>query len=122
MAEPKPEYAERLKREKIQADFLVDLQAVLNKWSAEIQGTCDGHFEVTVYSPLFDQPYNPDHPLVVFTDSYLAASTPPEKHLEPGEPRDWNQPTLESFVENNYWHGPEDAIGDIRLYITKHKQ
>jgi hypothetical protein len=45
----------------------------------------------------------------------------PDETPEPGEPRDWDQPTLEAFVENNYWHNPEDAIGDIRLFINKHR-
>lgn len=73
MTEPTPEYAERLKREKIRADFLADLQAVLNKWYAEIQGTYDGTVEYTVYSPLCRAGYDPEKPMVEFTDSYLAA-------------------------------------------------
>jgi NTP pyrophosphatase (non-canonical NTP hydrolase) len=38
---------------------------------------------------------------------------------QPGEPRNWEFETLEDFVKGNYWHNPEDAIGDIRLFITK---
>lgn len=41
---------------------------------------------------------------------------------EPGLPRSWNHHTLEAFVENNYWHNPADAIGDIRLFISRQKE
>lgn len=36
-------------------------------------------------------------------------------------PINWDFPTLEQFVENNYWWNAKDAIGDIRLYINKSK-
>lgn len=34
----------------------------------------------------------------------------------------WCFKTLEQFVENNYWENPEDAIGDIRKFITINKE
>jgi hypothetical protein len=30
----------------------------------------------------------------------------------------WEFPTLKTFINGNYWHNPEDAIGDIRKFIT----
>lgn len=51
-----------------------------------------------------------------------AAGVPEPSDDEPGLPRDWEHSTLESFVDNNYWHNPEDAIGDIRRFIGIHKQ
>ena len=40
----------------------------------------------------------------------------------PDFPINWGHPTLEEFVVRNYWLNPEDAIGDIRLWIAKHRQ
>ena len=34
---------------------------------------------------------------------------------------DWNHKTVCEFVDNNYWHNPEDAIGDIRKMVYKEK-
>ena len=45
----KPEYAERVKREKIQSDFLDDLQGVLDRWEAEMEADYDGHIEFTIH-------------------------------------------------------------------------
>ena len=118
MAEPTPEYAARLKREKIQSDFLDDLQVVLDRWEAEMEADYDGHICFTVHHPCRGE-YDPDKPMVEFSESALWAR---ERNLDrPGYPITWGHPTLEAFVENNYWHNPEDAIGDIRLYISKHK-
>lgn len=83
MVEPKPEYAERLKREKIREDFLADIQIVLNKWVAEIEGTYDGTVNYTVYSPLFEREYDPEKLLVQFQDSRLAANPNGQTATEP---------------------------------------
>ena len=32
----------------------------------------------------------------------------------------WDFQDLAEFIKNNYWHNPEDAIGDIRLFIARH--
>ena len=120
MIEPKPEYVERLKREKICNEFLADIQSVLNKWHAEMEGDDARHICFTVYSPLHGGEYDPEKPMVDFSESYLYPVPTPNED-RPGEPINWGHATLESFVDNNYWHNPEDAIGDIRLYITKHK-
>lgn len=56
----------------------------------------------------------PDH------SAALAGLTPTME--EPGLPRNWDYPTLEAFVDGNYWHNPEDAIGDIRLFISKQRE
>lgn len=119
MVELKPEYAARLKRERIREDFLDDLQIVLNRWEAEMEGDCARHICFTIYHPCRGK-YDPEKPMVEFTESSLWAG---KRQIErPGYPITWDHPTLEAFVENNYWHNPEDAIGDIRLYISKHKQ
>lgn len=119
MIEPKPEYAERLKLEKIRNDFLDDLQIVLDRWEAEMSGDYAGHICITVHHPCRGE-YHPEKPMVEFTESSLWAG---ERTVNrPGYPINWNHPTLDAFVENNYWHNPEDAIGDIRLYITKSRQ
>jgi len=49
-------------------------------------------------------------------------STPENSYSEgvpqdaPGQPINWAASTLVEFVDQNYWHNPEDAIGDIRLF------
>ena len=43
-------------------------------------------------------------------------------HDAPGQPIDWNKHTLTEFVDQNYWHEAEHAIGDIRLFITLQRE
>ena len=41
---------------------------------------------------------------------------------DPGDfPINWNVDNLPDFVQQNYWVNPEDAIGDIRLFLAKTK-
>lgn len=119
MIEPRPEYAERLKRERIREDFLDDIQRVLNKWEAEMTGDDAHHICFTIHSPLRGV-YDPEKPMVDFSEWSLWAG---ERELaeRPGEPINWDHQTLEAFVDSNYWHNAEDAIGDIRRYIANHK-
>jgi hypothetical protein len=35
---------------------------------------------------------------------------------------DWDHKTVCEFVDNNYWHNPEDAIGDIRKMVYKERR
>ena len=119
MAEPKPEYTERLEQESIMNQFLDDLQVVLDRWEAEMEADYDGHIVFTIHHPCRGE-YDPQKPMVSFSEHSLWAG---ERKIErPGYPINWSHPTLDAFVENNYWHNPEDAIGDIRLYITKSKR
>lgn len=118
MIEPKHEYAARLEQERIQKDFMDDLQVVLNRWEAEMKGDYEGNICFTVHHPCRGE-YDPGKPMVEFTESSLWAG---ERQIDrPGYPITWDHPTLEAFVENNYWHNPEDAIGDIRLFLAKTK-
>lgn len=36
------------------------------------------------------------------------------------KPINWDFADLAEFIKNNYWHNPEGAIGDIRLFIASH--
>ena len=40
-------------------------------------------------------------------------------HMEVTKMTNWKFVSLEEFINNNYWENPEDAIGDIRKFITQ---
>lgn len=59
-------------QEEAKAGFLADLQAVLNKWGAEIESTYDGYMNVSVFSP-FHTKYDESKPYTPFTESRFNA-------------------------------------------------
>ena len=60
-------------QEEAKAGFLADLQAVLNKWEAELEGTYDGDIQVSVFSPFSHVVYDEAKPYTPFTESRFYA-------------------------------------------------
>ncbi|GEM_PF-4524917 len=60
-------------QEEAKAGFLADLQAVLNKWEAELEGTYDGDIQVTVFSPFSHAVWDEAKPYTPFTESRFYA-------------------------------------------------